>query len=125
MHSRVDYCCSHCAVWEPRGNKVLLQRLQAVCNKFFRVIYNLDRKDSVRALLKSNGVLNIFQNYDFSIYKHMHKAINGQSPIQNDLTINNEFFFFKTPRIQRTKKKYLLCRPPIMEQSPHRFDSRK
>ena len=118
MHSRVDYCCSTWAAWEPRGNKVLLQRLQAVCNTFFRVIFNLDRKDSVRALLKSNGVLNIFQNYDFSIYKHMHKAINGQSPIQNNLTINNEFFFFKTPRIQRTKKSIYYAGPQLWNNLP-------
>ena len=47
MLSRANYCCSTWAAWEPRGNKTLLQRLQAVCNKFFRLIYNLNQKESV------------------------------------------------------------------------------
>ena len=81
---------------EPRGNKVLLQRLQAVCNKFFRLIFNLGRTDSVRGLLKSNDILDIYQNYDFDIYKHMHKAIYGESPkpVQKMLGPSNDFFFF-------------------------------
>ena len=47
MQSHVNYCLTTWGAWEPRGNKVILQRLQAACNKFFRLIYNLDREDSV------------------------------------------------------------------------------
>ena len=74
MKSHTQYCCSTWAAWEPRGNQVILQRLQAVCNKFFRLIYNLDRMTSVRAILKNDKILNINQLYDFTVGKIMHKA---------------------------------------------------
>ena len=35
MHSHVQYCNTTWGAWEPRGNKLILQRLQAICNKFF------------------------------------------------------------------------------------------
>ena len=120
MQSRLTYCCSTWAAWEPRGNKVLLQRLQAVCNKFFRLIFNLGRNDSVRGLLKSNDILDIYQNYDFDIYKHMHKAVNGESPkpVQKMLGLSNDFFYFKTPRIQQTKKSIHFAGPHLWNTIP-------
>ena len=69
MQSRANYCCSAWAAWEPRGNKIILQRLQAVCNKFFRLIFDLNHTESVRHLLKSHNTLNIFQHYDFQVAK--------------------------------------------------------
>ena len=73
MQSHAQYCCETWGAWEPRGNQVILQRLQAVCNKFFRLIYNLDKRDSVRALLKSNNILNMKQMYNYNISKTMHR----------------------------------------------------
>ena len=51
MQSHAQYCCTTWDDWEPRGNQVILKRFQAICNKFFRVIYNLDRMDSVQSIL--------------------------------------------------------------------------
>ena len=81
MQSRVNYCCATWAAWEPRGNKTILQRLQAVCNKFFRLIFNLNHTDSVRQLLKSHNILDIFQNYDFQVGQIMHKAVHDELPL--------------------------------------------
>lgn len=120
MQSRIDYCCSTWAAWEPRGNKVILQRLQAVCNKFFRLIFKLDRTDSVRSLLKANNVLNVFQNYNFNINKVMHKAIHDELPIplKRSLTIDNEFFFFKACRIKQTEKSMYYAGPKLWNNLP-------
>ena len=97
MQSHVNYCLTTWGAWEPRGNKKLLQRLQAVCNKFFRAMYYLDRDQSVRSYLKSHNVLNIFQNYDYQVGQIMHKAINGNLPnvLRNHLTVENDFFLFQ------------------------------
>ena len=80
MQSHTQYCCTTWAAWEPRGNQVILQRLQAVCNKFFRAIYNLGRMDSVRSILRYDQVLNISQLYDFNTAQFMHKAKNRELP---------------------------------------------
>ena len=80
MQSHVNYCLTTWGSWEPRGNKVILQRLQAVCNKFFRLIYNLDRMESVRSILKYHNILTVSQNYDFQLGQIMHKAFSGNLP---------------------------------------------
>ncbi len=72
MQSQVNYCIETWGSWEPRGNKTILQRMQAVPNKYFRLLYNLDRTESVRHLLQSHNILNIRQNYDFRVCSLMH-----------------------------------------------------
>ena len=81
MKSRAQYCCATWAAWEPRGNQVILQRLQAVSNKFFWVIYGLERMDSVRSILKNDKILNIRQLYDFNVGQIMYKGKNNELPI--------------------------------------------
>ena len=123
MQSHVNYCLTTWGAWEPRGNKVILQRLQAACNNFFRLIYNLDREDSVRSILKSHNVLNVFQNYDFQIGQTMHKAVNGDLPnsLGNRLTTENAFFYFKKPRIKQTEKSISFMGPKAWHNFPNEY----
>ena len=123
MQSRINYCCSTWAAWKPRGNQKILQRLQAVCNKFFRLIFNLDQRDSVRTILKSNNILNIYQNYNFNVSLMMHKAVNGDLPIplRNLLTIENSYFFFKNSRIKQTQKSMSYSGPMIWNEIPNQL----
>ena len=115
MQSHINYCNTTWGAWEPRGNKVLLQRLQAVCNKFIRLTFNIDRTESVRDILKSRNMLDVKQNYDFSVGKLMHKAINGQLPIvlQNSLVRDNVFYFNQNCRLQQTKKSIVFSAPKV------------
>jgi hypothetical protein len=117
MQSHVNYCLTSWGAWEPRGNKVILQRLQAACNKFFRLMYNLDRDVSVRSILKSHNILDIFQNYDFQTGQIMHKAVYNDLPtvLRNHLTFNNEFYHFKSPRIKQTEKSISFAGPKIWQ----------
>ena len=85
MQSKISYCIETWGAWQPRGNKTILQRLQAVSNKFFRLIYNLERYESVRSILENHHVLNVFQNYDFHISQIMYKAINNELPMISKL----------------------------------------
>ena len=65
-------------------------------------------EDSVRSILKSHNVLNVFQNYDFQVGQTMHKAVNGDLPnsLGNRLTTGNAFFYNKNVRIKQTEKNY-------------------
>ena len=127
MQSHVQYCCTTWASWEPRGNQVILQRLQAVCNKFFRSIYNLDQKDSVRTILKNDEVFNIYQLYNYSMGQVMHKAMHSDlpNPIQNLFDINADpelhgyFFQTKTNRLKQTEKSIFTAGPKIWNALPN------
>lgn len=61
--------------------------------QIFRVIFYMNRTDSVSSLLTSNNVLNVYQNYNFQVCTTMHKAVNNDLPVSlhDQLTINNEF----------------------------------
>ena len=50
----------------------------------------------------------------------MYKAIHDESPkpLQKSLTIENEFFFFKTPRIKQTKKSMHFAGPHLWNSLP-------
>ena len=74
MKTHVDYCCTTWGSWKPRGNKVILQRMQAICNKFFRLTFNLERTASVRNIIANESILNVNQTYDFYLSQLMHKA---------------------------------------------------
>ena len=124
IQSHIQYCSTTWGSWEPRGNKVALQRLQAICNKFFRLIYNLDRTDSVRSLLKTNNVLNVFQNYDFNVGKMMQKAKENNLPHPVQLLFtqdlrNPDFFSNRNCRIQQTKKGIYFSGPKIWNNLPN------
>ena len=125
MKSHTQYCCSTWAAWEPRGNQVILQRLQAVCNKFFRLIYNLDRMTSVRAILKNDKILNINQLYDFTVGKIMHKAKNNElpKPLQNifetDPELYNYFFRTRRTRLKQSEKSIYVTGPRLWNSFPN------
>ena len=127
MQSHTQYCCSTWASWEPRGNQVILQRLQAICNKFFRSIYNLDRMDSVRDILKHDEVFNIFQLYNYSIGQIMHKAMHNElpNPIQTLFEVNADpdlhgyFFQTKRNRLKQTEKSVFTSGPKIWNDLPN------
>ena len=94
MQSHSQYCCTTWAAWEPRGNQVILQRLQVICNNFFRSIYNLDRRGSVRSILKHDKVLNIFQLYDYNVAQLMFKAKHNKlpSPLQSQFLTDENLY---------------------------------
>ena len=120
MQRQVNYCIETWGSWEPRGNKTLLKRLQAISNKYFRLTYNLDRNESVRHILKSHSILNVQQNYDFHVCRLMHKAVNNTLPsfATGILTTLNDFFFFKTPRLRQTEKSIIFAGPKLWNNLP-------
>ena len=121
MQSHINYCIETWGSWQPRGNQVILRRLQAVVNKFFRLTYYLAHTDSVRHILKEHNVLNIYQNYDFHVSLLMHKAVNHNLPVPvaNSLTTSNPFFFFKNPRLKQTEKSLSFAGPKIWNLLPN------
>ena len=80
----------------------------------------MDRDESVRSILRSHNVLNIFQNYDFHVGQIMHKAVNNHLPesLKNILTIENPFFYFKKCRIKQTQKSLSFAGPKIWNDLP-------
>ncbi len=123
MRTHVDYCCTTWGSWKPRGNKVLLQRLQAVCNKFFRLIYDLERTTSVRDILKNNNILNVYQTYDFHLAQVMHNARDSclPSPLQNLFKIGIYrpcLFSVKPPRIIQSERNISQAAPKVWNAIP-------
>ena len=123
MQTHIQYCCTTWASSKARGNKVILQRLQSVCNKYFRLVYNLDRNESVRMILKQNNILNMNQLYDLNLGQLMYKAkINDlPCPLQKKITIGITrpcLFSVKPVRIQQTLKSVCQAAPRVWNSLP-------
>ena len=55
--SHVRYCISNWCF----GNETRIQQLQRICNKFIRLVFGLKRRESVKKVMKQNGLLTIKQ----------------------------------------------------------------
>ena len=82
--------------------------------------YRLDNTASVRNILKSHGILNVFQNYDYKVCQTMHKAVNGDLPpiLSRVITFENNFFFFKNCRIKKTERSIVFAGPRLWNNLP-------
>ena len=123
MQTHAQYCCTTWASWKSRGNQVILQRLQAVCNKYFRLIYNLERDESVREILKKDDILNVHQLYDYNLGQLMYKVKMKELPIplQNNFQIGIQrpcMFKVSPSRIQKTQKSIYQSGPKVWNSLP-------
>ena len=123
MKTHIDYCCTTWASWRPRGNTNILKRLQAICNKFFRLTYSLERTDSVRNILLDNNILNVNQTYDFHLAQVMHKARANAlpSPLQDLFRIgifHPCLFSTKSNRIAQTRNSICQSAPRVWNAIP-------
>ena len=75
--SHVRYCITNWCF----GNESKVQELQRICNKFIRLVFNLKRHDSVKMIMKQNGLLNIKQIYQVELAIFMYKTVKKSHPI--------------------------------------------
>ena len=63
--------------------------------------------------MKSNNILNVFQTYDFQVGQLMHRALNDELPmtLTNQLTVINDLFLIKDPRLKQTEKSICFAGP--------------
>ena len=61
------------------GNESQIQELQRICNKFIRLVFNLKRRESVRTVMKENGLLTIKQMYQVELAIFMFGTVKKKS----------------------------------------------
>ena len=72
---------SFCNLIWCNGNKTALNNLQRTVNKFVRLIFYLNRSDSVQTVMQHNIILSIKQLLEFEIAFFMYKYIRGNLPL--------------------------------------------
>ena len=75
--SHVRYCISNWCF----GNETRIQQLQRICNKFIRLVFGLKRRESVKKVMKQNGLLTIKQIYQVEIAIFMYKTVKKSNPV--------------------------------------------
>ena len=68
--SHVRYCISNWCF----GNEIRIHQLQRICNKLIRLVVGLKRRESVKKVMKQNGLLTIQQIYQVEIAILMYKT---------------------------------------------------
>ena len=85
------------------GNESKIQQLQHICNKFIRLVFNLKRRESVRTIMKENGLLTIKQMYQVELAIFMFRTVK-----KNHLTVLQNLFQSKSSRIStRSNSHYI------------------
>ena len=74
--SHVRYCITNRCF----GNESKIQQLQRICNKFIRLVFNLKRRESVRTIMKENGLLTIKQMYLVELAIFMSRTVKKNHP---------------------------------------------
>ena len=67
-------------VWH-HGQVALRKKIQACTNKFLRMIYFMKRRDSVKSLMKENGMLSVNQIFHLETAKIMQRVSLGAIPV--------------------------------------------
>ena len=82
-NSHLQYCISNWCF----QNKVLIYKLQKLCNRFIRLIFGLKRNSDVSCVMKEHNILNINQILFKDVNIFMFKQCNGSNP-----SVFNEVF---------------------------------
>ena len=77
IKSHIQYCI---LIW-CNGNKTMMQRLQSGANKFVRLIFKLDLRDSVKNSKQQLGILTINQLAELETANFMYKHLHNKLPI--------------------------------------------
>ena len=77
IKSHIQYCI---LIW-CNGNKTMVQRLQSAANKFVRLIFKLDLRESVKDLMQQLGILTINQLAELETANFMYKYLYNKLPI--------------------------------------------
>ena len=75
--SHVCYCITNWCF----GNETRIHQLQRICNKFIRLVFGLKKRDSVKNVLKQNGLLTIKQVYHVELAIFMYKTVKKLHPV--------------------------------------------
>ena len=76
--SHVRYCISN---WR-FGNETRIHQLQRICNKFIRLVFGLKRRESVKKVMKQNGLVTMKQTYQVEIAILMYKTVKRNNPVE-------------------------------------------
>ena len=105
------------------GNESQIQELQRICNKFIRLVFNLKRRESVRTVLKENGLLTIKQMYQVELAIFMFGTVKKNHPtvLQNLFqskssrisTRSNSHYISPAYRLTVCQQSIKFCRPKI------------
>ena len=90
-HTLIGSHLRYCMVNWCFGNKTLVMRLQAICNKFIRLIFNLRRTHNVKHIMIKYNLLTISQIYELELAVLMYKYHKNILPhqLQNIFKMNN------------------------------------
>ena len=80
-NSMVKSHLQYCILTWCNGYKTLLQTLQRAANKFIRLIFKLNYRESVKNTMQQNHILTINQLFETELACFMHRYDHGKLPL--------------------------------------------
>ena len=80
-NSMIKSHLQYCIVTRCNGNKTMVKKLQSSVNKFIRLIFKLNHRESVKTLMEQYGILTIHQLEELETASFMYKYLHDDLPI--------------------------------------------
>ena len=80
-NSMIKSLLRYCIMTWCNGNKTMVKKLQSSVNKFIRLMFKLNYRDSVKTLMQQYGILTIHQLQELETATFMYKYLHDDVPI--------------------------------------------
>ena len=115
IKSHLQYCImTWCS-----GNKTMVKKLQSSVNKFIRLIFKLNYRDSVKTLMQQYSLLTICQLEKLETASFMYKYLHDELPVTFRNLLDDNQLANSTSRQTRSQSNLfpLFCRIELTKQS--------
>ena len=115
IKSHLQYCIM---TW-CNGNKTMVKKLQSSVNKFIRLIFKLNYRDSVKTLMQQYSLLTIHQLEELETASFMYKYLHDDLPVTFRNLLDDNQLASSTSRQTRSQSNLfpLFCRIELTKQS--------
>ena len=79
-NSMIKSHLQYCIVTWCNGNKTMIKHLQTAVNKFIRIIFGLNARDSVKDVMQKHSIFSINQLEELEMASFMYKYLHGNLP---------------------------------------------
>ena len=118
-HSMIKSHLQYCIMTWCNGNKTMIKHLQTAVNKFIRLIFGLNGRDSVKDVMQKHSIFSINQLEVLETASFMYKYLHGDLPETFQNLLDDNFLDGSNSRHTRSLSKLFprFCRIELTKQS--------
>ena len=118
-NSMIKSHLQHCIMTWCNGHKTMIKHLQTAVNKFIRIIFGLNARDSVKDVMQKHSIFSINQLKELETASSMYKYLHGDLPENFQNLMDDNYLDGSNFRQTKSQSKLFprFCRIELTKQS--------